>query len=63
MELNELIKEALFQMYQSGPPDAGLLERLDRSIMGTDGKERESDGKSGACKDSEGGTAGRPKSG
>ena len=58
MELNELIRRLLLQMYQSSLPGKEELERLDSLVLSTLWKEVFDDEKIGACRIGEGGAGG-----
>lgn len=53
MELNELIKQVLMQMYQNCLDDKTELEHLDKRVISAIRKERESDGNTRVCRSSE----------
>ncbi|MBR1764308.1 MAG: hypothetical protein IJ746_02835 [Ruminococcus sp.] len=62
MELNELIRRLLLQMYQSSLPGREELERLDSLVLDQIREEVFENEKIGACRIGEGG-AGREQSG
>lgn len=58
MELNELIRRLLVQMYQSSLPDSEELERLDSRVLELIRREVYENEKNGACRIGEGGAGG-----
>ena len=58
MELKELIKQVLWQMYQSSLQNAAGLERVDAVIENAIGKEGGEDADGGACSGGAGSTLG-----
>ena len=58
MELNELIRQVLLQMFQSSLQNKADLEKVDNNVLYYIGKERESDEQGTACRNSGGGTIG-----
>lgn len=55
MELNELIKNILAQMYKRCLQESCGLEKVDKKVMKTIGKGSESDEEDRACRDSQSG--------
>ena len=58
MELNELIRQVLLQMFQSSLQNKADLEKVDKTVIEYLGKERESDEQGTACRNGGGGTIG-----
>lgn len=62
MELNELIRRLLLQMYRSSLPERAELERLDSLVLDQIRKEVFDNEKIGACRIGEGGAVGEQES-
>ncbi len=58
MEMNKLIKIILLQMFKCSLQETYGLEKVDKRVMKTIGKECESDEQGRACRHSESGTVG-----
>lgn len=58
MELKELIRQVLWQMYQSSLQNAAGLERVDAVVENAIGKEGGEDADGGACRSGAGSTLG-----
>ena len=58
MELSELIRQVLVQMFKNSLKSKDALEKVDNNVLYYIGKERESDEQSTACRNSGGGTIG-----
>ncbi|MBQ2580644.1 MAG: hypothetical protein II574_03335 [Ruminococcus sp.] len=58
MELKELIRQVLWQMYQSSLQNAAGLERVDAVVENAIGKEGGEDADGGACSGGAGSTLG-----
>ena len=58
MELKELIRQVLWQMYQSSLQNAAGLERVDAVVENAIGKEGSEDADGGACSGGAGSTLG-----
>ena len=58
MEMNKLIKIILLQMFKCSLQETYGLEKVDKRVMKTIGKECESDEQGRACRQSESGTDG-----
>ena len=59
MELSEMIRQELLQMYKCSLKNKAGLERIDKIVMNAIGKECEGDEKGKACGNSKAGTVGR----